>query len=662
MIKASLPALLLALLSFWSGTFAGGATFSGAVSAHLSVLVFCLLGAAGWRDPLGLGGAGKWLAPLLLLAVAASWWLGSVHRAGIVALLLLPAFLLMPAAVASCWPGERERRLGFGALCLLLGLVAAFALLRWQVQGSPRAAMPLGHHNLLAGWLVILWPLAMLPARRRGGWGALAAIVGLLAAMALAASGSFLASCALVVQCLLAALWWKRARPWLALAVFLVWLGPPIVRVSLERLDHTESQAVVPGPEASPTVPEVAEPGLPPSQLERMLSVTGGSDRSKQARTVYASAGWRGLHERPLWGWGPGAVPWTITRLLKPAQGLNPASEIVGDLHSLPLQLAYEIGLIGIALSAAIAVLFGRRRLAELRRGGGAEDKVMLQAGCVGLLGAVIVLAGSAPTHVLALPAAVALVAGTALAGGPQPPPKTHRTHRAHAVLALLYALPVAFILVPFERAHRHYQQATIAADPHIALESVRRASALDPGFPLYRARAAWLAAELNGADEATADEALRAAEQAGAVAPLWLAAGALGLETDRPWAGEALECARTLDPLSPLPAFHLLRARSGGPDAVELGALALNAEPLLGTALFWEEHRELYRRVLERSGRDSVLADRLGSAGGDGPTVLLALSMDRESAVSFSLYGFRRSPWPADLAPVELRVERLPR
>jgi len=102
-MKALLPALLLGILTFWSGTFAGGATFSGAVSAHAVILAFCFLGAARWRDPLGLGSYGKWPLPALLVALGAGWWLGPVPRAGIVGLVLLPAFLLIPPAVAACW-------------------------------------------------------------------------------------------------------------------------------------------------------------------------------------------------------------------------------------------------------------------------------------------------------------------------------------------------------------------------------------------------------------------------------------------------------------------------------------------------------------------------------------------------------------------------------
>ncbi len=79
-----------------------------------------------------------------------------------------------------------------------------------------------------------------------------------------------------------------------------------------------------------------------------------------------------------------------------------------------------------------------------------------------------------------------------------------------------------------------------------------------------------------------------------------------------------------------------------------------------LGAAVFWEEHPELREAVLERLGREAPGAVSMLSTGTAGPTVLLVQSMDGRSALSFSLFAFRRSPWPADFAPVEVRSGRL--
>lgn len=650
-MKPLLPVLFLALLTFWSGTFAGGASFSGAVSAQAAVLAFCLLGAGRWWDPLALGRGGRWAVPGLVLVVAASWWMSPVPRAGLVALLLLPGFLLLPAAVAACWTGPRERRLGVAGLCLLLGLVGAVALVRWQVQGTPRAAMPLGHHNLLAAWLVIVWPIALQTARRRGVWRLLAGASAAVGVAALATSGSFVGSCALVVQALMGGWWWKRARVWLALAVLATWAGPVVGRVLIERPSPgqaVESRAAQPS--AGLAVP-----------IERAPDILAGRDSSLQARLGYARAGWRGLVERPVLGWGPGSVPWTIARHLRPVAGVNPPSQVVGDLHSLPVQIGYELGAGGLLLCVGLGLLFGWRRFAELRRLEPplADDRHLLEAALVALAGGGVVLTGSAPAHVMALPAALAVVVGAALAH--QPPRSKSRS--AHLVFGLTYVLPVSLLLAPLGLAQYCYQQARAATDPREAINQLGSATRYDPRFPLYQARLAWLVEELEGGDEATAERARKAAEQGHSLAPLWLSAGASGLAVGQPWAEQAFERAAVLDPLSPLPPFFLLQAGPDRADVVELGARALAAEPRLAAAVFWEARPELLAAVRARLGwpaSPGPSTESAASARDDQSTVFLTLGIDRAAAVSFTLFAFRRDPWPVDLVRVRLRMDRL--
>ena len=110
-----LPALLLACFAFWCGTFPGGAAFPAGPAGQGLVLAAALLGAAGWRDPLGLGRAGRWLVLALLAAVALSLWTSPVARAGRVGLCLLPAFLLLAPFVARCWSTARRREIGLAA-------------------------------------------------------------------------------------------------------------------------------------------------------------------------------------------------------------------------------------------------------------------------------------------------------------------------------------------------------------------------------------------------------------------------------------------------------------------------------------------------------------------------------------------------------------------
>jgi hypothetical protein len=485
--------------------------------------------------------------------------------------------------------------------------------------------MPLGHHNLLAGWLVLLWPLS-LPAALRPGvgrWPALAALA--LTATALLGTGSLMALLALAVQLVLVSWWWRPSRIWL--------LGSAVVTALL----------------------------LAP----RAVGVLFGTDLSATARGVYWHAGWRGVIDRPLLGWGPGSVPWTVGDHVWSVSGVSPPSEIIGDLHSLPLHLLYELGVVGLGLSGVLVIWFLVRRIEERAA---AADERLLRASLVALLGGAVFTLGNAPLAVSALPAAAALVAGAALASGATAS-VDHRPGKLAAVTVTAYVLLATLFLIPLDRAHLHYQRATTASDDTSALREVTRAREIDPTFPLYRVRSALLQAPLQGPSIEIAREARLAAEQAPGVAPFWLAAGTLGWKADEPWAPEALERAWRIDRLSGLVAFHLMRARAHRPEAIALGTHALLTEPRLAAAVYWEEQPELWESVIEEiHTRTPKIGPSLAPLVRERPTppesdesvVLLALTLDEVPAVSFSLYAFRRSPWPATLARVPLRSSRL--
>src|SRR5581483_8234681 len=124
-------------------------------------------------------------------------------------------------------------------------------------------------HNLLAAWLVILLPLAVLPAREPGPWRFLGIAAGGLAAGTVLASRS-LAGCAALGVAALLAFGFRTGRSrqrqaWLALLA-------AALLVSLV-------------------------------QLPRVLRIAAGADPSAQARGAYLAAGVRGFQARPLLGW-----------------------------------------------------------------------------------------------------------------------------------------------------------------------------------------------------------------------------------------------------------------------------------------------------------------------------------------------------------------------
>jgi hypothetical protein len=621
-----LPALLLACFAFWSGTFPGSASFpAGAVGQGL-VLAAALLGAGSWRDPLRLGPSGRWLPWALFAAVALSLFASPVPRAGRVGAVLLPAFLLVPPFVARCWSTERRRELGLLAWSAVVGATAVWAIVEQLRQSGPRAAMPLGHHNLLAVFLVITLPLAALGLRRSGPgrWVALGAVIA--GVVALAETRSFLSGAVLALLALASAARFERAR-------HLV-LGLAFLALAL----------LVP----------------------RAAAILRGEDSSSAARMVYLRAGVEGATQRAVVGWGPGSTAWTLAAHLRPLPAVNPPGEVVGEMHSLPVELAYELGLPGLALASALAGIFLLRRWRGRKA---ALDPGLMAAGVAGLGGFFLTGIGAAPLAVTALPLAALLAAGAALAGEGAPDEAAARNQGLRELPVWLYTAAALFLLLPVVRAQALYERAAKLRERSEVTPILARAVALDPQFALYRARWAW-SAEAPLPERAGA--AIAAARSAQGVAALWLRAGALALEAGRmELAREAFERAMALDPLSGFAPFHLAALSADGESGTDCSARALLAEPRLAAASAWRGRQAQRLAALERIGRwpgidagwkaelrkQAALALPELQNGVTPDEVELAAQIDTTPALAVSLHLFRRSPWPAGVA--RIRVER---
>lgn len=575
-----------------------------------------LVGAASWADPLRLGRSGRWLAWALLAAVAGSLVASPVPRAGRVGAVLLPVLLLLPGAIAVCWRDRARRDLGLALWASVVAGVAAWSLVAQLQQGTPRAAMPLGHHNLLATWLVVALPPAALLLRYAGWRRWLGAGSVLLAGAALVASRSLAGGLAFAALAGVAAWTLPRARR-LLLGLALIGLA-----ILMPRID----------------------------------GILRGQDASVSARTIYWRAGWNGWLERPMTGWGPGATPWTLALHLEPAPGVSPPGEVVGELHSLYLSLLYETGAPATLLGLATAGLFALRRWRGRSR---ADDPGAVAAGLAALGAAGIAAGGAAFLAVPAIPIAIAGAAGLALAGERGPEARASASV-ARAWPGWLYIAAAGVVLTPLALAARSYDAAVERPKGSPAEPLLASALALDPGFPLYQARHAWSSDAPVGQ---RAEEAMRAARSAVGVAALWYRAGALAREASRDdWREEALRRAMALDPLSGFAPFQLFEL-SGDLDCA---ARALAAEPRLAAATLWRDLPELRAAALDRlevwpgldAGwrRDVVAAARAAPPGGGGE-VDLAAQMDLTPALAVSLHQFRRTPWPADLA--RIRVER---
>jgi O-antigen ligase/polysaccharide polymerase Wzy-like membrane protein len=710
------PALLAALYAGWCGNLLGGVTAAGSTTALAALLLTLGAFAGPWRDPLRLGRAWR-LAPLgLWLAAAASAWLSPVPRAGLAAVVLLPAYLSLPGALARCWESEAARRLGARGMAAAVALLAGWALIV-ELRGgetavAAAAAMaagrqeaapalggtlaPLGHHTLLATWLATLLPVALLPLREKSGWRWLGAGAGALGIAGMLLGRSLAGGAAVACEALMAAVWLAgrggAATPPLP-------LPPP--RETSGAAGALDAQNADAGGSGGPSEDAGTHGGpagdaaggrrlrrrlavalallglaLAASQLPRLARIAARRDASALARAVYIQAGWQGWRERPWLGWGPGSAPWTAAWFLAPRPGLNPWGEAVGELHTLPVHLAYETGALGLLCLLATAGAFLGRRWAERRA---AVDPALLAAGCLGFAGAGIAWLGTAAVSVSALPLAVAAAAGAALAGGaagapaarmgPRPPPAWLNGP------ACVYALAAAAAMLAPQMARWHYDRAVAAGQSGrrpAALSELAAAVRLDPAFPLYRLRLALL--RDGGAGESGAAAlAWRAARDGQGVGLAWLAAGILGRAEGEVWAPAALEQACALDPLSPFPPFYLMASAPDAAAAPRLGARALLAEPRLMAATFWEGRDPLFRRVMEEvrrwPGVDAgwklaLLAAAPSPSSRRGTIARQELIIDGGGFTqATSLHLFRRLPWLARWPLLRLRasvVDRL--
>ena len=622
-----LPPLLLALFGAWCGTFAWGPSWQASLAAALALLGTLVWIGPPWQDPLRLGTTGRLIPWALWIAAAASTWASPVPRAGWVALILLPAFLTLPGAVERCWRRERDRRWGLRVLALVVAGISLWALIDWLALGSPRPAMPLGHHNLLAAWLVILLPLAALPAREAGAWRFAGLAAGGLAVVAVVASRSLAGCAALAVAALLAfgfrAGRARQRRAWLALLA-------AALLVSLV-------------------------------QLPRVLRIVSGADPSAQARGAYLAAGVQGFAARPLPGWGPGSVPRTAAAFLAPVPRVNPWGESVGDLHSLPVQLGYELGATGLLMVAGLAVLFFVRRIAEREEG---RDPALLLGGLLGLGSGAVAALGSGALAVTALPLAAAVAAGAALAGSGRGKARSSR------LPVRIYALAALAALAPLELARWHYDRGRLADEAHRPVEAegeLAAAMRLDPQFPLYPMRLALLRDRTPEGKGAATRLALRAAREGGATPSLWLVAGILGYSAQAPWASSALEKACFLDPFSPFPPFYAVLADRTDPEAPGRGAQALLNQPRLAAAVFWESHPEMLARALtivrgwpevDEGWKQAFLTAVPPPGSLSGPTLRVGVQIDTEDQELLSLSAFRRRPWPTEWRLIQVRQD----
>ena len=663
-----LPAALLLLFSEWSGTLWHGAQAIPAGVGWLATGALCLAAAPRARDLFDLGGRAAWLPVVLAVAVVAALALSPVARAGMTGALVLPLLLTLPAAIASCWRDERERSAGVAAVVAVVGAIALHAAIAHRAMGTERAALPLGQHNLLATWLVLLLPVALVPALG-GRWRRLLALVAsALALVALGLTGSLAGVAGWLVEAVVLTV---------ALHGILGDGGRRARRFLLAGLALLGAAAI------AATAP-------------RLLAILNATDSSLLARLGYLKAAVHGFLERPLLGWGPGSSAWLLSEHLNPVPGVHPPYEVVTDAHSFWLDALFELGIVGAGALVLLLALFVVRRSAELRRLPAGPPSAARWASVASVLGGGVCLlgAGSFDVSALGVAAAVPLALGLSAEGaGPTGAPTRAPRWLAWLVVACLLAL------LPSRIAHWHFDRFAVlggrASGEDVAAgagssgaeraqdtgapRSARRAAVsrhldravrLDPAFPLYRFRRA---VEAGGENPVAGLRS--AARGARGIGAFWLVAGARAGQAGMPGFRADLERACDLDPLGALAPFVLAVLTPAEPDATERLARALLAEPRLAAAARLEETggliEEALRRIERLDGvplgwRASVVEQVRGARSADrGETpelVDLTLELDGLGSTSLSLHAFRRRPLRTPVLSVQVSREQVAR
>ncbi|GAB4449711.1 MAG: hypothetical protein Kow00120_19980 [Anaerolineae bacterium] len=466
-----------------------------------------------------------------------------------------------------------------------------------------RVGWAMNNANLLAGLVAVLMPVTAMwaaTARSRARrWLLWALVAGLAATLALTQSrGGWLSGA--TGAAVLVAFWalrqagltrWRReTRPrTLALAAA---LAVPVIAAGVFLLARTFA-----------------------------MRTTGDTARLDLWRSAVEMA-----RDHPVLGVGPSMYSAAVRAYREPALVLD--VDWLHKAHNLPLHVAAELGLVGVAVLAWLAVAVLRAWWARWRAAGAAQRRRLegcLAAGVGFGVHSMFDLFEFTPVVLPLLVCGAYVVAAGGRAGA--------RDRRwAVPALALLTAYAAAF--APIDAAMFNLGRSAAHLDAgalEAALEAAEQAQAIDPALDLYQAHAAYVLGRLAaGAPAAYLDRAIAAHEAVVAARPTfdvgYANLGALyAQQGDWPAAVAALERACALYPREPAYWLALGRyreaagARAGALDAY---AQALRENPTLADPRFWAESGAgvAHQAVVEAAmrGVDAADAIDLALAAGD--------------------------------------------
>ncbi|MDP6763709.1 MAG: tetratricopeptide repeat protein, partial [Planctomycetota bacterium] len=619
------------------GSFHGVIRWPAAWSLHALQLVGAIAGGAlllldpSLRRRVGAEVMGWTVALLVLVAIAP---LHADHpRFARPALLAVPGAVGWALCAMSLLRGSPVRRRWAARYLAAAGLgLSIWAYLQFRAGVTVRPSLPLGHHNFLAGTLLLLLgpTLATLFTARRAisrlalGAAALGMISTLAGTSSLGAALGLVGGATVAIHVI---------GPRRVVSRMRRSGGDPLVVAVLSVFVVVGVTILVPGG------PRIA------SRVATIVS--GGADTSLRNRADYANGALRGLvTEQPVLGFGIGATPLRFPLHRIQRRETEEVGKIVTQLHSTPVHLAYETGVAGLVIAVGLVLALARRSAAV---------RSPEAVGALAALGAYAVSSlGDFQLHVASIPATIALVLGLALGDVAAAPHRDPRgLGRALGIALPLLGLLGAALLVPVDRAHRLWDRSLDLEDVSAAAQACEEAVALDPAFGFYQQQLALLLRERGGEGQRTV-ELFRDAARRLPTSPLSASLAGEALLAD----GRAeeslphLRLAASLDLGSPLPWFFLgeaLKATGDAGAALEIHERAIRTDPRLCGALAYRtaDFDEARLDLARRFGLPPELAQRAG----DPPASTRALPanawlrtlIDEDPWRSRSAFVFRR-------------------
>lgn len=577
--------LLTYALTYWlifGGTFGGALSWQHQLTGD--ILVFLIIAGGGWSLwrrgspteyrslPLGLATViGLTLGQKAIAALFQQSWnstedFAASASAFIVFLLLFNWFQDESALTAIC--------VSAAVICTLLGMALAY----WR--GDPELVLPLGNRVLMAGLLTLALPLASGRFRtcQRG-----------TALRFLWLSGTLILAVGVI-----------ETRSAVAVALLPFALLLPLVA-------------------AEKKVPRVvAVLGLamailggswyfgrfePLARVSSIVRGDGDATQSWDNRFRYWTGALPAISERPFVGWGSGQVGVTYPPFRNQRPGYSPPGEVVADLHSVPLQWAYEFGLLGWALRVAA---FGLLLFAGYSRKSVVQRTAVISLTLFGVF--------SLLHYNLNNPGTIAMVTAIMVMAAQDEAPLTLTVPGSKRLGLVLIGIAVAVLSFQMRQVYANYLvDATTNQPTKAVIEAGLRAGILDSRGGFYDAVTALRIDQFrnNGEDEAfllnAADYHYRQSLNSNPWSPQITAAyGDFLMRSRRPCeAIETLERAVSLDFYFSLSHFNLANAyavcRSGDQAATEAG-VAILTTPALVYSKKWRADHVLLEHALDKS------------------------------------------------------------